>query len=175
MVECCNTLDVTCHICNSDCAIFGLSYEIRGWVFLFVLLLHTCSSHASEQFPRCLFCNPTLLRPSAYPFCLFLCAGVKLSRNEPRFSKWPWYTTGRPPVKFHAIWGPFDSPTVNQASCVLQPNTTPKRPNNPSKPLPCPPPSDHDHVSESYTPFGHSYLLLAINMCTPSNFRVLKP
>ena len=25
--------------------------------------LHTCSSHASEHFPRCLFCNPALLCP----------------------------------------------------------------------------------------------------------------
>src|SRR3954468_24200727 len=30
--------------------------------------LHTCSSHASEHFPRCPFCNPALLRPPASPF-----------------------------------------------------------------------------------------------------------
>src|SRR4051812_32674545 len=29
---------------------------------------HTCSSHASELFPRCPFCNPALLRPPASPF-----------------------------------------------------------------------------------------------------------
>src|SRR4051812_42250153 len=29
---------------------------------------HTCSSHESEHFPRCPFCNPALLRPLASPF-----------------------------------------------------------------------------------------------------------
>ena len=106
------------------------------------------------------------------PFCLFSCAGVKHSRNGPRFSKRPWYTTGRPPVKLHAIWSSFHTPTVNggtvKASCMLQPNTPPKRPNNPSKPTPCPPPLDHDRMVENYTPFGHSKLLLPINMSSPS-------
>ena len=31
-------------------------------------ILHTCSSHASELFPRCPFCNPALLCPPASPF-----------------------------------------------------------------------------------------------------------
>ena len=31
-------------------------------------ILHTCSSHASEHFPRCPFCNPALLCPSMFPF-----------------------------------------------------------------------------------------------------------
>ena len=35
-------------------------------------ILHTCSSHASEPFPRCSFCNPALLCPPAFPFCLLL-------------------------------------------------------------------------------------------------------
>ena len=124
--------------------------------------LHTYLSHASEHFPHCPFCNSTVLRPPTSPFCLFSWAGVKLSRNGPRFAKQPWYTTGRPPVKFRAIWSPFDTPTVNRgtvkSSCVLQPNTPPKWPNNPSKSSPYPPSSDHDHVGENYTPFGHSYL-----------------
>ena len=50
------------------------------------------------------------------PFCLFSCAGIKRSRNGPRFAKRPWYTTGRPPVKFRAIWSPFDTPTVNRGT-----------------------------------------------------------
>ena len=33
--------------------------------------LHTCSSRASEHFPRCLFCFPALLCPSASPFASF--------------------------------------------------------------------------------------------------------
>src|SRR3954469_7153194 len=32
---------------------------------------HTCSSHASEHFPRCPFCNQALLRPPASPFTYF--------------------------------------------------------------------------------------------------------
>ena len=41
---------------------------------------------------------------------------IKLSRNGPRFAKRPWYSTGRPPVKFRAIWSPFDAPTVNRGT-----------------------------------------------------------
>ena len=67
---------------------------------------------------------------SGVPFYLFSCAGVKRFRIGPRLSKWPWFTTGRPPIKFRAIWTSFDTPTVNRgtekASCVLQPNTSPK-------------------------------------------------
>ena len=33
--------------------------------------LHTCSSHASEHFPRCPFLNPVLLCPPAPPFASF--------------------------------------------------------------------------------------------------------
>ena len=120
-------------------------------------ILHTCSFLASEHFPRCPFCNPTLLCHPASPSCLFSCAGVKLSRNGPRFAKRPWYSTGRPPVKFRAIWSPFYTPTVIRVAAkalfVLQPNIPPKRPNNPSKPLPCPPPPDHDRAGENYTSF----------------------
>ena len=69
---------------------------------------------------------------SSVPFYLFSCAGVKRSRIGPRLAKQPWFTTGRPPVKFRAIWTSFDTPTVNQgtekASCVLQPNTSPNWP-----------------------------------------------
>ena len=59
--------------------------------------------------------SDTPMSPGA-PFCLFSCAGVKLSRNGPRFAKRPWYSTGRPPVKFRAIWRSFDTPTVNRVT-----------------------------------------------------------
>ena len=113
---------------------------LSGFVFRFVfchvmhfhimsscaLHLHTCSSHASEHFPRCPFCNPVLLSPPVHPSCFLSCACVKLSRNGPRLVKWPWYTTGRPPVKFRSIWRSFGTPTVNRATaksiCVLQQN-----------------------------------------------------
>ena len=81
------------------------------------IALHMCSSHASEHFPRCPFCNPALLCPPPFPFDLFSCAGIKLSRNGPSLAKRPWYTTGRPPVKFRVIWRSFDTPTIN---CVAR-------------------------------------------------------
>ena len=123
-------------------------------------ILHTCSSHASEPFPRCPFCNPALLCPPASPFCLFSCAGVKRSLNGPRFAKRPWYSTGTPPVKFRAIWRSFDTPTVNRvtvkASFVLQPNTPSKVAQNPSNSPPCSRSFDHDHVAENRFSFGLS-------------------
>ena len=73
------------------------------------------------------------------PFYLFSCAGVKRSQIGPRLFMWSWFTTGRPPVKFRAIWTSFDTPTVNRgtvkASCVLQPNTPPKWPKTQLNPL----------------------------------------
>ena len=69
---------------------------------------------------------------SGVPFYLFSCAGVKCFRIGLRLVMRPWFTSGRPPVKFRTIWTSFDTPTVNrgteQASCVLQPNTLPKWP-----------------------------------------------
>ena len=66
---------------------------------------------------------------SGVPFYLFSCVGIKHFRIGPRLAKRPWFTTGRPPVKFRTIWTSFDTPTVNRgtekASCVLQPNTPP--------------------------------------------------
>src|SRR3954468_559677 len=122
--------------------------------------LHTCSSHASEHFPRCPFCIPALRSPPVVISTFLSCAGIKLSQNGPRLDMWPWFTTGRPPAKFRIFWTSFDTPTVNRvtvkASCVLQPKTPPKQPNNPSKTLPCPSPFDHDHVAENRSPFGAS-------------------
>ena len=76
---------------------------------------------------------------SGVPFYLFTCAGVKRFWIGPRLVMWPWFTTGRPPVKFRAIWTSFDTPTVNRgtekASCVLQPNTPPSWPKTHQNPL----------------------------------------
>ena len=89
--------------------------------------LHTCSSHASELFPRCPFRNPTLPHAPAHSSCIFSCAGVKRSRNGLSLAKWPWYSTSRPPIKFRVIWSSFGTPTVirisAKASFKLQPNT----------------------------------------------------
>ena len=94
--------------------------------------LHTCSSHASEHFPRCPFCIPALLCPPVSLSTSFRVRVLNVFRIGPRLVMRPWFTTGRPPVKFRAIWTLFDTPTVNRgtekASCVLQPNTPPKWP-----------------------------------------------
>ena len=123
-------------------------------------ILHTCSSHASEHFPRCPFCNPALLCPSASPFCLFSCAGIKHSRNGPRFAKRPCYSTDRPPIKFHAIWRLFGTSTVNRvtvkASFSLQPNTLSKLAQSPANSPPCSRSFDHNRVAENRSSFGLS-------------------
>ena len=91
--------------------------------------LHTCSSHASEHFLRCPFCNPALRSPLVVISTFLSCVGIKHFRIGLRLVKRPWFTTGRPPVKFRTFWTSFDTPTVNRgtekASCVLQPNTLP--------------------------------------------------
>ena len=90
------------------------------------LLLHRCSSHASEHFPHCPFCNPALRSSLVANPTFLLCVGIKHFRIGPRLVMRPWFTTGRPPVKFRTIWTSFDAPTVNRgtekASCVSQPN-----------------------------------------------------
>ena len=93
------------------------------------LHLHTCSSHASKHFPHCPFCIPALLSPPVVLSTFPSCVGIKHFRIGPRLVMRPWFTTGRPPVKFRIIWTSFDTRTVNRgtekASCVLQPNTLP--------------------------------------------------
>ena len=82
-----------------------------------------------RAFPRCLFCIPALRSPPVVFSTFLSCVGIKHFRIGPRLAKRPWFTTGRPHVKFHTIWTWFDAPTVNRgtekASCVLQPNTLP--------------------------------------------------
>ena len=119
----------------------------RCRVFAFVLLLYlSCISYHvimciafAYMFVSCIraFSPLSILHSGApmssgVPFYLFSCAGVKRFPIGPRLAKRPWFTTGRPPDKFRAIWTSFDTPTVNRgtekASCVLQPNTSPKWP-----------------------------------------------
>ena len=83
----------------------------------------------SSIFPvvRFAFRRFVLLRWSFLAF--FRVWGLNISGFGPRLAKRPWFTTGRPPVKFRTIWTSFDTPTVNRGtektSCVLQPNTPP--------------------------------------------------
>ena len=124
------------------------------------LHLHTCSSHAFEHFPRCPFCIPALRSPPMAISTFLSCVAIKHFRIGPRLAKRPWFTTGRPPVKFRTIWTSFATPTVNQgtekASCVLQPNTPPIWPKNPPKPSPSSRSFDHDRMAENLTSFGLS-------------------
>ena len=93
---------------------------------------------------------------SGAPFYLFSCVGVKHFRIGPSLAKRPWFTTGRPPVKFRAIWTSF----------ILQRLTEgPRRPRVCCSPIPFqfgpkPSPSsrafDHDRVAENRTSFGVS-------------------
>ena len=96
---------------------------------------------------------------SGVPFYLFSCASIKRFWIGPRLAKRPWYSTGRPPVKFRAIWRSFVTPTVNRvtvASLSLQPNTLSKVAQNPSNSPPCSRSFDHDRVGENRSSFGLS-------------------
>ena len=147
---------------------------VVGFCLLFCILFMSCISYQgimcisfAYMFVSCIRAfSPLSVLQSGTPTCtgasllsLFV-SGVKRSRNVLRIAKWPWYTTGRPPVKFRAICRSVDTPTVNRVTAEpsfgLHPNSRPKQPNNPSKSLPCSPSSDHDRVGENYTPFGVS-------------------
>ena len=133
-----------------------LHFIMSSCAFHFAYMFVSCI----RAFPRCPFCNPALLCPPASPSSLFSCAGIKLSRNGPRFAKRPGYSTDRPPVKFHAIWRSFGTPTVNRVtvkpSLKLQPNTPSKVAQNPYNSPPCSRSFDHDRVGENRSSFGHS-------------------
>ena len=51
------------------------------------LHLHTCSSHASEHFPRCPFCIPALRSPPVVISTFLSCVGIKHFRIGPRLAK----------------------------------------------------------------------------------------
>ena len=73
------------------------------------------------------------------PFYLFSCVGVKHFRIGPILVTRPWFTTGRPPVKFRAIWSLFDTPTVNRVTVkplsLCSPTPLPKSPKTHLPPL----------------------------------------
>ena len=134
-------------------------------------VMHCISCHhvhfISYMFVSCIraFSPLSILQSGApmspgVPFYLFACAGVKHFRIGPRLVMQPWFTTGRPPVKFRAIWSPFDTPTVNRVArkppFPLQPNTLSKVAQNPSNSPPCSWSFDHDRVAKNCAPFGLS-------------------
>ena len=96
MVECCNTPDVTFPICTPTLAVSGVKLYLFPRVRVFVsvccclchashimsscaLHLHTCSSHASDLFPRCPFCIPALLSPPVVLSTSFRVWGLNIS------------------------------------------------------------------------------------------------
>ena len=121
--------------------------------------LHTCSSHASEHFPRCPFCNLALLCPPAPPFASF-CVRVLnilgMDRGLPS-------GLGIAPLDRLSSFVPF-------GVCLILQRLTkgPKRPRvcaaqhpsnlaqNPPNSAPCPRAFDHDRVAENRTSFGLS-------------------
>ena len=148
MVECCNTPNVTFHICNSNSCHFWPCVMISPprLIFclsccIFVHVMHFISCHHVH-----LICiRVRLMHPSIFPIVRFAIrhshvhrhtplvpfrVRVLNVRNGPSLAKWPWYSTGRPPVKFRVIWSSFGTPTVNRttgkASFELQPNNPPK-------------------------------------------------
>ena len=109
--------------CHCLCVMHCISCHHAHFICIRVRLMHP------SIFPVVRFAirRSVLLRWSFLPF--FLVWGLNISGLDRDFPKRPWFTTGRPHVKFRAIWTSFDTPTVNRgtekASCVLQPNTPP--------------------------------------------------
>ena len=119
--------------------------------------LHTCSSHASEHFPRCLFCIPTLLCPPMVLSTSFHVRVLNICKLDRDLS----CGLGLLPVDRLSSFVPFGLRLLLQ-----QLTKGPKRPRvccsqHPSKVAqnpPKPPPSfrsfDHDRVAENRTSFG---------------------
>ena len=121
--------------------------------------LHTCSSHASEHFPRCPFCIPALRSPPVVISTFLSCVGIKhfrLDRDLPS-------GLGLLPVDRLSSFVPFGLRLILQRL-----SEGPRRPRVCCSPTPFefgpkhtknPPSSrafDHDRVAENRTPFGAS-------------------
>ena len=105
-------------------------HSVVGFCLLFCFLFLSCISYHvimcisfAYMFVSCIraFSPLSVLHSGAPmssggPFYLFSCVGVKRFRIGPILVTRPWFTTGRPPVKFRAIWTPFDTPTVNRVA-----------------------------------------------------------
>ena len=118
----------------------GSGVCLRVWLSLSCISYHVIMCIAfAYVFISCIrassplsFCIPALCSHLVVISTFLSYVGIKHFRIGPRLAKRPWFTTGRPPVKFRIIWTSFDTPTVNRgtvkASCVLQPNTPPSWP-----------------------------------------------
>ena len=136
----------------------------------FVFVMHLISCHHVHFI--CI--HVSLMHPSLFPvvrfafrrfillrwlFLPFFRVGIKHFRIGPRLAKQPWFTTGRPPVKFRTIWTSLilqrltEGPKRPRVCCRQQPS---KVAQNPPKPLPLSRSFDHDRVAENHTSFGAS-------------------
>ena len=125
-IRCARCLSVIRRCCHVICL------RVASCHVIICMFFKTCIRSGSPGSLCCPFgAQTSRARPSPLSD-LFSCAGVKRSRIEPRLSKRPWYTTGRPPVKFCAIWSPFDTPTVNRETVrplsLCSPTPLPKWP-----------------------------------------------
>ena len=117
--QCCNTSDVIYLICTPTLAVSGTKlyyFLVVGFLSPCVLSLSCISYHVimciafAYEFVPCIraFSPLSVLHSrapmsSGGPFYLFSCAGVKRFRIGPRLAMRPWFTTGRPPVKFRTL------------------------------------------------------------------------
>ena len=119
--RCARCLPVICCCCLVFAYVSCISYH----VIMCIAFAHVFVSCIRASSPLFVLRSGATMS-SGVPFYLFLCVGVKRFRIGPILVMRPWFTTGRPPVKFRAIW---TTPMVNRgtekASCVLQPNTPP--------------------------------------------------
>ena len=72
--------------------------------------LHTCSSHTSEHFPRCPFCNPTLPCAPAPPLVSFRERVLNILRMDRDLSS----GLGTPPVDRLSSFVPFGGRLILQ-------------------------------------------------------------
>ena len=122
--------------------------------------LHTCSSHASELFPRCPFCIPALLSPPVPLSTYFRVWGLNVFRLDRDLS----CGLGLLPVDRLSSFVPFglrlilqrltEGPKRPRVCC--SPTPPPNLAQNPPKPPPSSRSFDHDRVAENHTSFGLS-------------------
>ena len=131
------------------------SHIMSSWAFH----LHTCSSHASEHFPRCPFCNPALLCPPVFLSTSFHVWGLNVFGLDRDLS----CGLGLLPVDRLSSSVPFGLRLILQRLtegpkrlvCVAAQHPF-KVAQNPPKTLPSSRSFYHDRVAENHTPFGAS-------------------
>ena len=175
-MECCNTPDVIYLICTPTLAVSGAKLFYFPRVRLLVSVccclchashimsscafhLHTCSSHASEHFPRCPFCIPALLCTPVVLSTSFRVWGLNISGLDRDLS----CGLGLLPLDRLSSFVPFGIRLILQwltrdrkgLACVAAQHPS-KLSQNPPKPAPPSRAFDHDRVAANRTSFGAS-------------------